>query len=58
VRLDLITVSNDTTAIKSKLDTISSTLVNINTNFDNYVLKTAYNEDMSDIWEHLTWHEL
>ena len=58
VRLNLITVSNDTADIKSKLDTMSSTLVNINANFNNYVLKTEHNKDMSDIWEHLTWHEI
>ena len=58
VKIDLITVQNDVSSINSSLSSINSTLITLDNKFNNYVLSEAYNKDMEDVWDALTWHEL
>lgn len=58
VKIDLITISNDVGNISSTLDSINASLVTIGNKFGNYVLQSDYDDDMRDVWNCLTWHEL
>lgn len=48
----------DVTGLKSSLDSINSTLVTINNKFGDYVTTSKHNQDLADVWAHLTWEEL
>jgi hypothetical protein len=58
VKIDLVSAQNDISSINTTLNSINTSLVTMNNKFNNYVLITDYENDMSDVWERLTWHEL
>lgn len=55
VKTDVNTAKDNIGAIQKSLDGLNSSITNIHTN---YVLKTTYENDMSEVWDRLTWHEL
>lgn len=58
VKIDLVSAQNDIESISSSLNSINASLVTMNNKFNNYVLITDHENDMANVWERLTWHEL
>lgn len=56
--LNLVSVSDNVSAIQTTLSNINSSLTTINANFNNYVLKETYNDDLARLENYVTWHEL